>query len=105
MPAAAPRISQELIDAIALLDDGAMPIADLWRLAGDRATALGLTRPSYEQLRLWVHEIRGSGWTGPTVGSAAQVALDVAFRVRPPEALVEHLAGDGWAQPRRARRG
>jgi len=104
VPRAAPRIPPELIDAIGCFDDGSLPIAELWRLSGVAAVRLGVPQPSYQQVRLWVHEIRGGGWNGPTWGSAAKVAVEVALRLKPPEALVEHVAGDEWAQPGRVRR-
>lgn len=92
------------MDAIGLLDDGVMPIADVWRLAGDAAAALGVPQPSYQQVRLWVHELRGCAPTGPTFGSTARVAAEVALRLKPPEALIEHMAEE-WAEPGRVRSG
>jgi hypothetical protein len=53
------------------------------------AEELGLRRPSYEQVRTIVKAARSRG-RQPT---SADVLLDIAFRSRPPTALVEHLAG------------
>lgn len=97
-------MTRELIDAIGMLDDGVMPIADVWRLAGDAAAALRVPQPSYQQVRLWVHELRGLEHTGPTFGSTARVAAEVALRLRPPEALIEHIDAE-WAEPGRVRSG
>lgn len=64
-----------------------MPIAETNRRVGALARSLGLVRPSYEQVRTLVHDARRRGRRP----SAGDVLLDVAFRVRPPEALVEYL--------------
>jgi hypothetical protein len=50
---------------------------------------MGLTRPSYEQVRTIVHLLR-SARRSPEVG---QVLLDITMRVRPPEAILDVLAG------------
>ncbi len=49
--------------------------------------SLGLVRPSYEQVRVLVHDARRRGRRP----SAGDVLLDVTFRVRPPEALIDYL--------------
>ena len=66
-----------------------MPIAEMHRRVGALAWELGLVRPSYERIRVLVHELRVEAERP----SAADVLLDVAFRVRPPSALVEHSIG------------
>jgi hypothetical protein len=53
------------------------------------ADELGLTRPSYEQARTIVHLLR-SARRDPELGN---VLLDITMRVRPPEALLDVLAG------------
>lgn len=58
MTASAPRIPQLLLEAIATLDDGKQPIAELCRSIGAEADARGYTRPSYEQVRVLVHLFR-----------------------------------------------
>jgi hypothetical protein len=91
----APRLSPRLIDAIARLDDARLPIAEVRRRVGVEADRLGLPRPSYERVRELVHEsrrLRARVRTG-------EVLLDVAFRVRPPDALLEHVAGVGVPTP------
>jgi hypothetical protein len=85
----APRIGPTLLAAIERLDDDAVPIAEVNRRVGALASHLGLVRPSYEQIRILVHEHRRRG-LAPTAG---QILLDVAARSRPPEALLELLEG------------
>jgi hypothetical protein len=87
--AAAPRIDSRLVAAVVHLDDVRLPIAETNRRIGALAGDLGLPRPSYEQMRLVVKAHR-RGRLGPTTG---RVLLEIAFRVRPPEALLEYLAG------------
>jgi hypothetical protein len=50
-----PRIDPRLVEAISRLDDGAAPIAEIWRRVGAEADAAALTRPSYERVRELVH--------------------------------------------------
>jgi hypothetical protein len=50
-----PRIDPQLVAAIARLDDGAIPIAEVCRRIGSEAESAGLTRPSYERIRELVH--------------------------------------------------
>jgi len=73
------------------VDDGVTPMAEVNRRVGLVAEALGLTRPSYEQVRVLVHRARRDR-LAPTTG---EILLDIAFRVRPPDALVSHLSGVG----------
>jgi hypothetical protein len=89
MASQAPRISPTLLAGIERLDDDSLPIAEVSRRVGALASHLALTRPSYEQLRVLVHEHRRRG-LAPTAG---QILLDVAARSRPPEALLELLEG------------
>ena len=84
---AAPRIDSRLIAALARLDAPGTPIADTHRKLGLVADHLGIPRPSYEQARVTVHAIRAAQ-KDPLVG---KVLLDIAFRVRPPEALLDVL--------------
>jgi len=89
MTPSAPRIDSRLVAAIERLDDRTVRIAETNRRVGTVADALGLPRPSYEQVRTLVHEARRRG-RRPSTGD---VLLDVAFRVRPPSVLGERLAG------------
>ncbi|MGE5272494.1 MAG: hypothetical protein ACM3QU_01810 [Verrucomicrobiota bacterium] len=89
MPAAAPRIDVRLVAAIALVDDPGRPMAETNRRIGALAEDLGLSRPSYEQVRHLVKRHR-RGRLDPTIG---KILLEIAFRSRPPEALLDYLAG------------
>jgi hypothetical protein len=97
--ASAPRIDSRVVAAIERLDDARVPIAETNRRLGEVADALGLPRPSYEQVRTIVHEFRR---LGPRPGPG-QVLLDIAFRVRPPTAFGDYLAGTLPPKPPRRR--
>jgi hypothetical protein len=88
VPDAAPRIDERLVAALARLDQPGRPIAETHRRVGTIAAELGLSRPSYEQVRVITHALRARarGWE---VGAAL---LDVVLRTRPPEALLEALS-------------
>jgi hypothetical protein len=73
------------------IDDGRMPIAEVNRRLGERAATLGLLRPSYERVRIMVHEQRRRRERPST----ARVLAEVSTRARPPEALLDHLSGIG----------
>ena len=92
---AGPRIDSRLVAALERLDRPGTPIAETNRRVGRLARELGLVRPSYEQVRALVHEARTRG------RRPGDVLLDVAFRVRPPTALGDHLAGTLPPSPRR----
>ena len=63
------------------------PMAETHRRLGLVADALGLTRPSYQAVRLAIHDLRaGRRGTG-----AGEILLAVAFRARPIEALMDIL--------------
>ena len=89
MASQAPRIGPTLLAGIERLDDDSLPIAEVNRRVGALASHLGVVRPSYEQIRVLVHEHRRQG-LAPTAG---QILLDAAARSRPPEALLELLEG------------
>jgi hypothetical protein len=89
MTNAAPRIGPILLAAIERLDDESLPIAEVHRRVAALAAELGHARPSYQQVRVLVHEHRTRG-LAPTAG---QILLQVASRGRPPEALLELLEG------------
>jgi hypothetical protein len=88
MVSSAPRVDSRLVAVVERLDDRHVPIAETWRRVRLVAAELGLTRPSYEQVRRIVHTARLKG-RRPT---AADTLLDIAFRVRPPTALIDYLA-------------
>jgi hypothetical protein len=89
----APRLSQRLLDAVVRFDDPKVPIAETHRRVADEAVRLGLRRPSYERIRVLIHESRRlRRRRGPTTSS---VLVDVALRARPPDAVLDHIAGVG----------
>jgi len=85
----APRIDSRLVAAAERLDSPTTPIAETNRRVGTVAAELGLVRPSYEQVRIIVKLARRRG----RHPSAGDVLLDIAFRTRPPTALLDHLTG------------
>jgi hypothetical protein len=87
----APRIGPELLTALVRLDDRRRPIAETSRRLGAEADRLGLPRPSYQRVRVLVHESRRLR-RGP---STTAVLVDVMMRARPPEAVLEHVSGVG----------
>ena len=89
MPRAAPRIDARLVAGLARLDEPSRSIAETHRMLGALADELGLTRPSYEQTRNILHSLRARR-RDPSIGA---VLLDINMRVRPPEALLDVLAG------------
>ena len=97
VPTMAPRIRKELLEAVVRHDKRTHPIAETARRVGREAERLGLTRPSYQRIRELVHESRRLR-RGP---STTSILVDVAFRVRPPEAVLDHLSGTGVPQLRR----
>lgn len=71
------------------LDDRTVPIAETYRRVAAEAERHGYTRPSYQRIRVLVHEARRAR-RGP---STTSVLLDVIAQIRPPEALIDHAAG------------
>jgi hypothetical protein len=89
VPRAAPRIPRRLLEALVRLDDRAVPIAETCRRVGAEADRLGLTRPSYQRIRVLVHEARRAK-RGPTT---TDVLLDVVLGALPPDAIINHAVG------------
>jgi hypothetical protein len=52
------RVTHELLDLVARLDDPAEPLAEIARRVGAETERRGLTRPSYETVRRLVHDLR-----------------------------------------------
>jgi hypothetical protein len=88
MTAQAPRLDRRLVAAVAHLDNEWAPIAETNRRVGSLAAAIGLPRPSYQQIRLLVHDAREKK---AARREALALILDVQFGTRPPEALFELL--------------
>lgn len=89
MVPSAPRLHPRLVNEIFRLGKSHLSAAEITRRVGAKAADDGLPRPSYERVRLLVHEAR----LRELEPSTADVLLDVAFRVRPPDAIGAHLAG------------
>jgi hypothetical protein len=83
------RISVQVREEIERLALESRSAAEITRAAGAMAEEFGQRRPSYERVRTIVCEVRRR----PRRPSTADVLLDVAFRVRHPNAILEHLAG------------
>lgn len=84
-----PRIDEKLVAAIARLDDPTLPIAETNRRLGMVAEGLGLIRPSYQQVRVIVHELRSrkrSSRLGETL-------LEIAYGMRTHEQIRRVLPG------------
>lgn len=82
----APRIPRRLLDEIERQSRRSVPIAEMNRCVGLAAARMGVCRPSYEQVRVLVHAARRLRRQAPTPVST--VALQVAFRVKPPDAIL-----------------
>jgi hypothetical protein len=83
------RVTPPLRTEIERLAESSLSAAEITRSVGGLAERLGQRRPSYERVRPLVAESRQR----PRRPSTADVLLDVAFRVKHPNAVVEHLAG------------
>jgi hypothetical protein len=86
----APRIPPRLLDEIERLARKREPIAEINRRVGRSAAAMGLPRPSYEQVRVLVHVARRYRREGPK--SVSTTAAEFALWLQPPEAIVRQLA-------------
>jgi len=87
----ATSISPRLLELIERLAQSELPIAEINRRVGVAAGTRGVPRPSYERVRVLVNAARRLR----KEPSTAAVLTDIAFRRRPPEALVDHLSGVG----------
>lgn len=83
----APRVDSRLVAAAERLDHPDIPIAETNGRLGHVAAKLGVVRPSYEEVRRIVKRARSRGRQATT----GDVLLDIAFRVRPSDALLDHL--------------
>jgi hypothetical protein len=57
MPSAAPTVSRRLAAVVARQARPGVVFADVWRDVGAEADRLGLSRPSYEQVRVLAHDV------------------------------------------------
>jgi hypothetical protein len=58
MYSSAPRLDRQLLETIVRLDDRSLPIAETYRRSRERAAELDIPRPSYECVRLLIHDAR-----------------------------------------------
>lgn len=84
-----PRIDERLVGALARLDDPTLPIAETNRRLGVVAEGLGLIRPSYQQVRVIVHELR-SQKRSSRVG---ETLLEIAYGMRTQGQMLRVLEG------------
>ena len=75
MPVSAPRTAWPIVAAIPRIDDPRRPIAETWRRVGTLADRLGLTRPSYEQVRRLV-------WRSRRIRALPRAAAQLIDRVQ-----------------------
>jgi hypothetical protein len=87
MPAAAPRIPWTIVAAIAGLDDRRAPIAEVWRRTSDLAELLDVPRPSYEQVRRFVHRERRYR----AVPGSWDLLVDILLRTKAPLTVLDEL--------------
>ena len=84
-----PRIDERLVAALAKLDDPTLPIAETNRRLGVVAEGLGLIRPSYQQVRVIVHELR-SQKRSSRVG---ETLFQIAYGMRTQEQMLRVFMG------------
>ena len=94
----APRLTPRLHAELARLDHPDVPIADIYRRLTAYARTQGLFRPSYEHVRRLVHLLRRLRHLAGR-RSGARVLFEVAYNLRPPTALIDHLLDTGPAGP------
>jgi hypothetical protein len=87
----APRISRHVLEAVFKRDDPVVPIAETYRSVAAEAERLGYTRPSYEQIRVFVHRARRIRKQPTTT----EILLDIAAQQRHPDELTTHFTGPG----------
>ena len=84
MYACAPRIHPSLVRALVRLDTPSAPIAETYRRSREHAARLGIPRPSYESVRLLVHDARRER---ERHRANAETILRVLLYQLPPDAL------------------
>jgi hypothetical protein len=81
---AAPRLDPRLAKAIVRLDDASVPMAETLRRCRAIAAELDLPRPSYESVRLLLHEARREKERRQ---KNRDTLIGVALYLEPPDAL------------------
>ena len=84
-----PRIDERLVAAIARIDDPTLPIAETNRRLGVVAEGLGLIRPSYQQVRVIVHEHRSQ----KRPSRLGETLLEIAYGMRTRGQILRVLEG------------
>lgn len=90
MLAFAPRLDPRLHAALARLDDPDRPIAETYRRLAADARTMRVFRPSYEHVRRLIHFLRRVRAPSRR-SSTARVVFEVAYNVRPPTAVIDHM--------------
>lgn len=87
MPSSSPRTCWPIVAAIGDLDERNASIAEVWRRTSALADELGVTRPSYEQVRRLVHRVREIR----DLPGSADVVVDFLLRRRTPDNTLDEL--------------
>jgi hypothetical protein len=86
--AAGPRLDERFVQAMVLLDDRTVPMAETYRRLRVLAEQMGVARPSYERVRI---ELRAARRRHAERGRARELAFDLAFNTRPADAVLADL--------------
>lgn len=97
MVSSAPRTDIRVVRLVRRLERRTKVIADAVRTTGAYCDAIGVTRPSYEQIRLLFHAARDRR---ERRREALELLVDVDLRARPPSDLL-YLLDDPRRAPRR----
>jgi hypothetical protein len=84
-----PRIDERLVAAIVRLDDPSLPIAETNRRLGLVADGLGLIRPSYQQVRVIVHQVRSQKRSS----RLGETLLEISYGMRTQGQILRVLTG------------
>jgi hypothetical protein len=96
----APRLDGRLHRELARLDDPAVPIAETYRRLAAFARVHQIFRPSYEHVRRLVHVLRRFRRAlRDRRRATADVLFEIAYNLKPPTALVDHLLDAGPHAP------
>jgi hypothetical protein len=90
--AAAPRLEDQLVRAIVLLDNRDVPIAETYRRLRGLAHQMGIPRPSYERVRLELRAARArDDERREKHRRARELAVQLAFNTRRADAVFADL--------------
>jgi hypothetical protein len=88
--AAAPRVERQFLKRLAKLDDRTVPMAETYRRARDLAQQMGITRPSYERVRLHLHAARARE---EEHRRTRELIFQLAYNTRPADQVLAELLG------------